>query len=99
MNIPSGLIVGKYRRGHVSDDLAFHHINYEFSNVGGMVSDTFKRFANESQSNGSCNCCRIFDHEGQQFAKELVREIVYEVIIGTYFPCQCRVRTDKRIKG
>src|SRR6476660_9108937 len=94
MHIPSGFIVGKYRRGHVADDLAFHHINYEFSNIGGMVGDTFKRFADESQANGSRNRCRIFDHEGQQFAKELVREIVYEVIVGTYLSCQGRVRTD-----
>ena len=75
----------------MADDLSFHHVDHQFRHICGMVGDAFQRFADERQANGARNRSRIFDHEGQQFAKQLMCQIIDEVVVGTDFPCQRRV--------
>jgi hypothetical protein len=51
------------------DDLALDHVH----DVRGMVRDALQVFPDEGQADGPCNGAGVFDHEGQQLAKQLVR--------------------------
>ena len=45
------------------DDLAFDHIDHQLGDIRGVIGDTFKRFADEGEANGTRNRCGIFDHD------------------------------------
>ena len=47
----------------MADDLAFHEIDDQLGDIGGMVGNPFEIFGNEAQANGACNRPGIFDHE------------------------------------
>lgn len=75
----------------MADDLAFHHIHHELRDIGGMVGNAFKVFADESEANRAGDRSRIFDHEGQKLPKQLVCQIIHKVVVGSDFPCQYRI--------
>ena len=80
----------------MSDDFSFDHVDHQLGNIGGMIGDAFERLADERQPNGTRNRSRIFDHERQKFAKQLVRQIIDEVVIGADFS---RLRQSERTKA
>src|SRR6187551_1885494 len=96
---PLGFIVGKHRLRRMTDDLPFHHVDDEFGHICRVVGDTFQVLADKGQANSARNRSRIFDHEGEEFAKQLVREIVNKVIVRADLPRLRRIRTHKRVQG
>src|SRR6476660_10514785 len=91
IEIPSGFIIGKYRWRHMTDDLSFHHVDDELGHIRRVIRDTLQVFADEGQANGARNRSRVFDHEGEKFSKQLVREVINKVVVRADFACLHRV--------
>ncbi len=83
----------------MSDDFAFCHVHHEFGHIRGMIGNPFDVFADEGEPNGPGDRFRIFEHEGQQLAEQLLRQIIDEIIVGTDFSRQVGVGVDERIKA
>ena len=47
------VVSGRYWRSGVANDLAFHEIDHQLGDVGGMIGHPFEVFGNEAQANGT----------------------------------------------
>lgn len=55
----------------MAHDLAFDHINHQFTDIGGMVRDSLDVFPDEREADGAGDRDGIFDHERDQLPKQL----------------------------
>ena len=82
----------------MSHDLAFHHIDDQFADIGGVIRDPLDIFPDKGEADGPGDGGGIFDHERDEFTKELMGQIIDKVIIGADFSRQSRILPDKSIQ-
>src|SRR5438105_8015283 len=82
----------------MANNLPFYHIHDELCHISGMVRDALQVLGNKRDSDGPRDGLRIFDHEREQFAKELLRQIVDEVVRSGDFSGKNRVRHHESIE-
>src|SRR5207237_1731133 len=76
----------------------FYHVDNQRGNVGGMVRYALQVLGNKRDSDGPRDGLRILDHEREQFAKELLRQVIDEVVIGSDFSGKSGVRHHESIE-
>src|SRR5438552_2776705 len=70
-----------------------------FSNVCGVVADPLEMFSDKDQLDSARNRSRIFQHVGQELAKDLLVKIVDHVVVEYDFLGELRVRIDECIEA
>src|ERR1051326_6548550 len=81
------------------DILASHQKNHHLGNVSGMVANPLEMLRDENQFNGTRNGARVFQHVGQELAKDLLVEIVDDVVVQDDLFREIGIRVYERIQA
>src|SRR6266550_5028299 len=85
--------------GRMANVASGDHVDHVFGDVGGVVSDAFQVLGHQDQLEGGVHDRRIAHHIGQQFAENLVAELVDLIVAGQHGARQVDIAAHQRIEA
>jgi hypothetical protein len=83
----------------VADVLALDDVDDVFGDVGGVIADAFEVFGDEDELESGKDHAGIAHHVGEEFAEDLIAEVVDLVVAGENFLSEVHVAADDSVKG
>jgi hypothetical protein len=83
----------------VADVLALDDVDDVFGDVGGVIADALEIFGDEDQLEGGKDDAGIAHHVGEEFAEDLIAEVIDLVVAGQNLLSEINVAADDSVEG